>query len=198
MINRPAKRVIRTGAIRIVAVSLFVLLAGGCGAESGGTVSANSVRNAKSDEAKTGLATSLASNAAAQMEKCIDLWANGDRLSAEEKFMAVDWTKAAPGRPLFGVTEKEFAALSPAEQDAKRKEIFSRSQSLRELGRFLLATAKTARDSADPQKARRYFQAICDGGQWLSDESNGALIVNMIGKALLDAGRKGLDSLPKN
>jgi hypothetical protein len=119
------------------------------------------------------------------IDATLSAWRQGDQNSAIQRFVDTDWSR----RPLFGsssplaMTEKQFEALSKAEQEAKAREF---GQILSDIRALALAVAKAGNDAASKKDAaltRKHFAAMQQCGDALQHLDNMA-IVQLVGKAI--------------
>ena len=119
------------------------------------------------------------------LQPILTAWQQGDQATAVQRFVEADWTR----RPLFAsdsplnFTEKQFAALSPSEQEVKAKQFMARVPELRELGMAVLNAGNDAAEKKDMVKARTYIVAVQHYGEALNHADHPA-IVQLVGKAL--------------
>jgi hypothetical protein len=125
----------------------------------------------------------------------IAAWARGDQQTATEQFMAIDWMQVSDSRSLFGLTEKEFAALPEADRNTRVADVMARLNDLRALSRHVVEEGKKAVSAGDGGKARRSFQAVAGCGKWLMKDPNAMAIVKNIGKAIDDLGSRQLQAM---
>ena len=142
---------------------------------------------------KAGPPGSTPSAAASVAEPVMTAWQQGDRSTAISSFLQTDWTS----RPLFasssalGLTEDQFKALSPAQQQADSAEIYAQLESLNELAKAVVQVGRDAAATGDKEQARKYFASVKQFGGALSSPDC-TRIVQLVGRAVVSMGDKEL------
>lgn len=123
-------------------------------------------------------------------------WQQGRKEDAAAAFLSLDWKNAdlLQGHPCLLLSERQFTALRPSEQQSLSSEALDVSKSIREMTQFLVEQAKTARAENRPQDAARYHLALTQFGTLLSGDDKLHLI-QMVGKAVLGYTQKELGQL---
>src|SRR5262245_38917852 len=114
------------------------------------------------------------STAAGVIDPILAEWQKGDQTKAIKLFVDADWSR----RPLFGsdsplgMSEKQFAALPAADQQAKTDAFGPMLQDLRKLAQAVLRAGTDAAEKKDMATARTYITAAQRCGEALEHTDN--------------------------
>jgi len=119
---------------------------------------------------------------AAHLREVLAMWSRGDKDKATKEFLLINWQK--PGEfskeSAFGLTEQEFIALPPNEQNKKSAELVE----LKGLCRSVLDAGRTAAARGDREQAKRHILAVQQCGRFLAQDAAMSAVVQLMGKAL--------------
>jgi hypothetical protein len=129
------------------------------------------------------------------VDELIETWNSGDRTSAVEQFLAIDWESPR-------LSEGSLLAMSEAQLTGRPdwQQLAGQAQDryvtpLRDLGRHLLAQADEALASGTPDRARRLLQAVSDSASYLQQPDKLA-VYQALGRGLERAAEDRSRKLP--
>jgi len=117
----------------------------------------------------------------------LSLWSDGNKDKAIELLMAIDWTQPiefAEKPYVFALSEAEYIALNPGDQQAAMTEALDQAKTIRMIARELAARAKQATANGDYDRAVSYLDAGWHLGDLLSRDPESMVIVRLVGLAV--------------
>lgn len=131
------------------------------------------------------------------LQEPLSLWKQGDKPAAVRRFVATDWSagRLFPADSVLSLGEKDFAALSATEREAKGAEMHAVIEDLRNLARAVEDSGVDAASAQDPRQARACFESLRNFGRAL-DAPQGLLLVRMVGQSIEKKAAKHLTPLP--
>jgi hypothetical protein len=128
----------------------------------------------------------VASDNAAQLSDVMATWEAGDQDGAVEQLLRVDWKAAdlATGHPVLGMSEPQFMALPPSEQNRVSDEALKLITTLKALSAHAISLGEKSAAAGDAVQANDYFEAAYNLGNTLAD-SERLLVLQLVGKSLV-------------
>ena len=129
----------------------------------------------------------MTSAEADRIVEMLSLWSDGNEDKAIESLTTIDWTQPIEfaGRPyLFALSEAEYIALNPDDQQAAMTETMDQAKTIRMIARELMARAKQASAKKDDDRAVSYLDAGWHLGDLLSRDPESMVIVRLVGLAV--------------
>ena len=123
---------------------------------------------------------------AAQLSDVIAAWEAGDQDGAVEQLLRVDWNAAdiASGHPVLGISEPQFMALPPSEQNRVSDEALKLITTAKALSAHAISLGEKSEAGGDAVQANAYFEAAYNLGNALAD-SERLLVLQLVGKAIV-------------
>jgi len=122
-----------------------------------------------------------------KIEQALRLWAEGNSDKAIETLLSVDWTKPiafSPKTYLFIMTEKEFIALKPDDQQRVLDEAGQTASQLRRLMTAIWDLARAERSNRNYARAEMCLKATLNVGKIISDNREGILAFQLLGPSI--------------
>jgi len=125
-----------------------------------------------------------------------ELWDDGDRKGAAEKFLLVKWDDSSvfSETPILTLSEQEYSALSASEQNQKRQEGTQIAKTIKMLVRYASRIARASFTAKEYETAEEQYDAIRQCGLALSG-SESLSIFKMTGRSIQRSALKELIKL---
>jgi hypothetical protein len=123
-------------------------------------------------------------------------WNMGKRGEAINDFLQLNWQDPAvlQGIPVLSMTEQQFAALSQAQRDQMNQQVQQLSQTFRDIGKAVVASADSFIASKNRAGARARLEAAQQFGQALAAPERLA-IIQLVGKAIMSLAQEKLSNI---
>ncbi len=181
----------RTFRRLLLPAGVALVLVAGCGKKD----QASPPPNQPPTEGRSAQVPSSPQRQGTTVDEVIETWNRGDRESAVEQFLSIDWENAP-------VREGSLLAMSEAQLTRRPdwQQLAGQAQDryvrpLRELGRHLLAQVDDAMASGNPDRARRLLQAVSDSAAYLQQPDKLA-VIQALGRGLERAAEDRSRKLP--
>jgi hypothetical protein len=190
----------RSRSAHAVLALMFALAACGCGRERSsrppdkGSPAGGPVQPARTGGEQAGkIAQEGGDRVAAHLQEVLAMWSRGDKDKATKEFLLINWQKRGEfsKESAFGLTEQEFIALPPNEQNKRSSELVE----LKGLCRSVLDAGRTAAAQGDREQAKRHILAVQQCGRLLARDAAMSAVVQSMGKALDHIASKELTEL---
>lgn len=155
-----------------------------------------SARNA--DEADSGEELLLDETDPGNLAEAIALWSEGKKSIAMETFLRLDWQKEAhfPDTFNFALTKKEWVAiLRSGSGEDRNAELVAETNAFGKLSRHIVEAGRSAAAAGEKERARRYFRALRDCGEFFADDLEALAIARAMGEAMARGSSKELKNL---
>jgi hypothetical protein len=184
--------------LRFSTVGLMLVILAGCDSkdESSQTAPPESPEPVKLHEGQHIAVNGQSTKPAATFDTVLRCWQQDQKADAASALTVLDWTNPDlfNGHRCLKLSEQQFAALPTGERQALSTQALDMSNSIKELTRFVIEQAKTAKTQNRPDEAKKYQAALMEFGKQLSGDDK-LLLIQMVGKAVLGLTQKELGEI---
>jgi len=148
----------------------------------------------ETDQSEQELEVIESANGPDYLEKVIKIWSQGNKNVAVDELLQINWQKKPyfSDESVFNLIEQEYVLLSSSEQADHMNTL---TKGLKPLCFYVIELGREAANIGNIEKAKLYFQAVYNCGEFLTENPNGVKIIQLIGKALMKKSSQELNNL---